>query len=155
MTEMSSKTSSKEPRPSKTNACWLQWCINHGSCAMIHSPSGVRPTRSPYRQNTPCAQWLPSTCTLTEYDSCVTFHKLYTHPFHTLNIPTPKSEYHSGTVAKRESVSRCSSEFKEKNSSKNKNAGKKHGLSRLKSIFLFVYDPIVLFCFHNSSLIIR
>ena len=36
-------------------------------------------------QKTPCAQWLPSTCTLTEYDSCVTFHKLYTQPFHTLN----------------------------------------------------------------------
>jgi len=81
---------------------------------MIHSPSGVRPTRSPYRQNTPCAQWLPSTCTLTEYDSCVTFNKLYTQPFHTLNIPTPKSEYHSGIVAKRESVSCCSNEFKKK-----------------------------------------
>jgi len=40
-------------------------------------------------------------------------------------------------------------------SSKNKNAGKIHGLSRLKSTFLFVYDPIVLFCFRNSSLIIR
>jgi len=57
---------------------------------------------------------VPSTCTLTEYDSCVRFHKLYTQPFHTLNIPTPKSEYHSGIVAKRESVSRCSSEFKKK-----------------------------------------
>jgi len=69
---------------------------------------------------------------------------LYTQPFHTLNIPTPKSEYHSGIVAKRESVSRCSSEFKEKGFTKNKNAGKKHGLSRLKSTFLVVYDPIVL-----------
>ena len=99
----------------------------------------------------------PSTCTLTEYDSCVTFHKLYTQPFHPLNDtkPTPKSEYYSGIVAKRESVSRCSSEFRKKVSSKNKNAGKKHGLSRLKSTFLFVHDPMVLFCFQNSSLIIR
>ena len=48
------------------------------------------------------------------YDSCLTFHKLYTQPFHTLNIPTPISEYHSGTVAKRESVSSCSIDFKKK-----------------------------------------
>ena len=139
----------------------------------------MRPTRSPYRQNTPCAQWFPSTCTLTEYDSCVTFHKLYTQPFHTFNIPTPKSEYHRGTVAKGESVSRCLTyprqkantteeqlrkgnlchaalvSLRKKVSSKNKNAGKKHRLSRLKSTFLFVHDPIVLFCSRNSSLIIR
>jgi len=38
---------------------------------------------------------------------------------------------------------------------KNKNAGKKHRLSRLKSTFWFVYEAIVLFCFQNSSLIIR
>jgi len=47
-------------------------------------------------------------------------------------------------------VSHCSSEFKKKVSSKDKNAGKKHWLSRLKGTFLFVYDPIVLFCFQNS-----
>jgi len=148
MAGMSSNTSSKKPRPSKTRTCWLQWCINHGNCAMNHSPSRVRPTRSSYLRKISCAQWLPSTCTLTEYDSCVTFHKLYTQLFHTLNDtwPTPKSEYHSGIVAKRESVTRCSSELKKKVSSKNKNAGKKHGLSRLKST-LFLYDPIVLFCF--------
>jgi len=32
------------------------------------------------------AQWLPSTCTLTEYDSCVTSHKLGTQTFHTLTV---------------------------------------------------------------------
>jgi len=153
MAGMSSKTSSKKPRPSKTRTCWLQWCINHGNCAMIHSPGGVRPTRSHYRQKIPCAQWMPRTCTLTEYDSCVTFHKLYTQLFHTLNDTqiTPKSEYYSGIVAKRESVPHCSSEFRKKVPSKNKNAGKKHGLWRLKSTFLFIYDPIVLFCFQNST----
>jgi len=48
-------------------------------------------------------------------------------------------------------VSRCSSEFRKKVSLKNKNAGKKHGLSRLKSTFLFIHDPIVLSCFQNIS----
>jgi len=38
----------------------------------------------------PCAQWLPSTCTLTEYDSCVTFHKLCTQTFHTLSTTHAK-----------------------------------------------------------------
>ena len=59
--------------------------ISRGNCAMIHSTSGVRPTRSPYLRKIPCTQWLPSTCTLTEYDSSVTVHKSYTQPFHTLN----------------------------------------------------------------------
>ena len=45
--------------------------------------------------------------------------------------------------------------LRKKVSLKNKNAGKKHGLSRLKSTFLFVYDPIVFFCLQNSSLTIR
>jgi len=155
MTGMSSKTSSKKPRPSKTNAWWLQWCIKHGNCAMIHSSSGVRPTRSPYRQNTPCAQWLPSTCTLNEYDSCVTFHKLYAQPFHTLNIPTPKSEYHSGIVAKRESVSRCSSEFKMKGFLKRIKTLEKNTDCHDPKVLFCLYMILVLFCFQNSSLIIR
>ena len=36
------------------------------------------------------AQWLPSTCTLTEYDSCVTSHKLGTQIFHTLGTSHAK-----------------------------------------------------------------
>jgi hypothetical protein len=45
--------------------------------------------------------------------------------------------------------------WRKKVSSNNKNAGAKNGLSRLKSTCLFIYDPIVLFCFQNSSLIMR
>jgi len=37
-----------------------------------------------YRQTLPGAQWLPSTCTLTEYDSCHAQNKLITQTFDTL-----------------------------------------------------------------------
>ena len=36
------------------------------------------------------AQCLPSTCTLTEYDSCVIYHKLCTQTFHTLSTTHAK-----------------------------------------------------------------
>jgi len=57
----------------------MQWFINLGNCAMMYSPYGVRSTKSPYLWKTPCARWLPSTCTLPEYSSSVIDNNTSTH----------------------------------------------------------------------------
>ena len=66
-----SKPSLQPPKPWRTRTCWSQWCINPGNCAMMSSPSGIRPTKSPYLIRKACTSWLPSDLPLPEDSSSV------------------------------------------------------------------------------------
>jgi len=46
----------KKTKTLKDKRLLIAMMYQPGNCAMIHSPSGMRPTRSPYRQNIPCTQ---------------------------------------------------------------------------------------------------
>ena len=123
----------------------VRWCIHRAECGKQNHPTGKT-----YLAHSGC-QVLVLSLSMTpvlHFTNCVHHHST------PLAQPTPKSEYHSEIVAKRESVSHCSSEFKKKGFIKEQKCWEKTR-TVLKSTFLFVYDPIVHFCFQNRSLIIR
>jgi len=155
MSGMSSKTSSKKSRPSKTNACWcndvstmgtVRWYIHRVECGQQDHHTGR--THLVHSGCRVLVLWLSMTPVL-YFTNCIHNHST------PLTYPRRKA---NTTVEQLRKGNPCHAVLvilRKKISSKNKNAGKKHGLSRLTSTFLFVYDPIVLFCFRNSSLIIR
>ena len=94
---------------------WSQWCINPGNCAMMTSPLGVRPSKSPYLQKKPQADarlprstcssfWIwPVTASVvwssiirlqTEHSTPNMTHTTVTHT--PVSRPKPNSEAHRG-----------------------------------------------------------
>jgi len=156
MSGMSSKTSSKNQDPQRQTPAncnqfpshmgTVRWYIHRVECGQQDHPTGK--THLAHSGYQVLVLWLSMTPVL-HFTNCIHNHSTpSTYPRQKAN--TTVEQLRKGNPCHAVLVS-----LRKKISSKNKNAGKKHGLSRLKSTFLFVYDPIVLFCFRNSSLIIR